>query len=242
MNILINYAMPLLLFLVNIKQKSHETNVNQLRSSLIHKISEFDNTIAKHEVSQCERLAARYCLCTSIDEAIHKTQSNIASEWSHQTLLSLLHNDTWGGERFYTIINVMLQTPSQYLQLIEFCYVLLSLGFEGMYFADNSHHRESLRQKLFQVINNKHPKITRALSQQKPTLNKNHYYHAKQKVYKISLLTCLFCCFMLFSIFNIIGYRYTSNTLTTLSHLAKESPITAYSQLINRPIINYNET
>ncbi len=240
MNILINHAMPLLLFISNINQNVKADSIDRLQYQLINKLSEFDSNTVKFGIGERERLAARYCICTCIDEAIHKSHSEIATQWGGQTLLSILHNDTCGGERFYIIIDVILQTPTQYFNLIELCYVLLSLGFEGMYFSNNQHHCEAIRQKLFRIINHKHPKLSRSLSYHRPKTNYSKAILTRKKIYQLCSMGVVTLYTVIFIFYNIIGYKDIHNTIKKLSSLSHESPIITYSQLLNRSVINHD--
>ena len=70
-------------------------------------------------------LAARYVLCTFLDEIVLGTPWGSESVWSTQSLLSSFHNETWGGEKFFLILDSMLQDPAGNINLIELMYVCL---------------------------------------------------------------------------------------------------------------------
>ncbi|WP_169735252.1 type IVB secretion system protein IcmH/DotU, partial [Burkholderia cepacia] len=43
------------------------------------------------------------------------------------------HNETWGGEKFFTVLARMQMEPEKYHHVLEFKYLCLCLGFQGKY-------------------------------------------------------------------------------------------------------------
>jgi len=76
-------------------------------------------------------LASRYVLCTLLDEIVLATPWGNQSAWTSQTLLNAFHNEGWGGEKFFLILDRLLQEPHKNVDLLELQYVCLALGFEG---------------------------------------------------------------------------------------------------------------
>jgi type VI secretion system protein ImpK len=48
-------------------------------------------------------------------------------------LLSVNHSETWGGEKFFTVLSRMMMDPARYRDVLEFKYLCLCLGFKGKY-------------------------------------------------------------------------------------------------------------
>jgi len=88
------------------------------------------------------------------------------SNWGHHSLLIQFHNEAWGGERFFQIIDRLKQHLAQNLNLLELAYMCLSLGFEGRYRIAGSGMREieQLRQELYLLITRLKGDSERALS------------------------------------------------------------------------------
>lgn len=55
------------------------------------------------------------------------------SKWSEYSLLAIYHQETWGGEKFFVIIERLMMEPQRYLDIIEFLYLCMVLGYEGKY-------------------------------------------------------------------------------------------------------------
>jgi type VI secretion system protein ImpK len=68
-----------------------------------------------------------------IDEAVVTTSWGSQSDWSKMSLLSSFHNETFGGEKFFQLLERMSRDPFKHLAMLELMYLCLSLGFEGKY-------------------------------------------------------------------------------------------------------------
>lgn len=151
-NPLIVAAMPLLLLLIQIKKSNNHSEPAYLQQQLIKEINYFEEKTRIAGCSTQHVLAARYCLTTVIDEFILLTDWSSNSIWVKQSLLSTLHKETWGGERFFIIIEKMSKQPKENLIVLEFLYILLSFGFEGKYYNQAESIREDIKYRLFSLI------------------------------------------------------------------------------------------
>lgn len=150
-NSLLIAAMPLLTFIQNIRSAKYCEDINKLQMNLIAQIEQFERDVQLFGYDQRTLLAARYCLCTALDEAVLNTEWGINSMWVQQSLLALLHNETSGGQRFYIILKKLSENAENNLDILELLYFILSLGFEGKYYNDNV-KCELIRDNLFQTI------------------------------------------------------------------------------------------
>src|SRR5690606_10844082 len=51
--------------------------------------------------------------------------------WGQQSMVATFHRETVGGDRFYDLLARLEQDPANNIDLLEFLYMCLSLGFEG---------------------------------------------------------------------------------------------------------------
>ncbi|MDP0699606.1 type IVB secretion system protein IcmH/DotU, partial [Klebsiella pneumoniae] len=72
-------------------------------------------------------------LCTFIDETALGLGWNQDNGWVKQSLLVHFHNESWGGEKVCVLIERLLGEPKRYLDLLEFIYLCLCLGYRGHY-------------------------------------------------------------------------------------------------------------
>ncbi|MCL1985686.1 MAG: type IVB secretion system protein IcmH/DotU [Betaproteobacteria bacterium] len=154
LNPLVNAAAKLLTDMILLRDGKIE-ELETLRTRLEAEVRGFTAQAQALGVSEAQMTAARYVLCTALDESI--TGSNIpdaGDSWSPRSLLSTFHNETWGGERFFMVLEKTMQQPASNLYILELLYLLLSFGFEGKYRVEDrgSLAVEALREQLYRQI------------------------------------------------------------------------------------------
>jgi type VI secretion system protein ImpK len=132
LNPLVQAAHPLLEmgFLLRHARQQPPMPLEELRTELIGMVRDFVNACASVDTESVA--AARYCLCTFVDEAIGATAWG-GQAWSTRSLLVLFHGETSGGERLFTILHKLSQNPAANIDALELLYVMLALGMEGRY-------------------------------------------------------------------------------------------------------------
>ena len=78
-------------------------------------------------------ISFRYILCTFIDEAALGNGWSNKNEWIKQSLLVHFHNEAWGGEKVFILLERLIREPKRYQDLLEFLWICFSLGFRGRY-------------------------------------------------------------------------------------------------------------
>lgn len=184
-NPLLEAASPLILLFIQLRYTQTVADVNQLRKNIVTEINIFANQAKASYCSPHLILAARYCLCTAFDEAILLTSWGSQSGWAQQSLLSLIHRETWGGERFFIILEKMAAEPKKNLLILELLYLLLSLGFEGKYYNEDRMLRDELLHRLYQLISHYHADEGKDLSPGLEILKKDQL----KKIKKFSCLS-----------------------------------------------------
>ena len=76
--------------------------------------------------------AARYALCTLLDETIAGTAWG-SGVWGTRSLLVAFHNEASGGEKVFLILQRLSQNAGANIDLLELIYLCLALGLEGRY-------------------------------------------------------------------------------------------------------------
>jgi type VI secretion system protein ImpK len=128
--------------------------LESLRARLEAEIRGFESQAMASEIDNSQALAARYVLCTALDESVSTSPKGAGGGWSCKALLSTFHNETRGGEKFFLILDRCMQQPARNLYLLELLYLLLSLGFEGRYKLKSRGpiELETLRERIFRQI------------------------------------------------------------------------------------------
>lgn len=163
LNPLVNYAGRLLIEIVHLRSVGSEgasgqgeawSGLEELRRRLEAEIRCFEAQALGAEIDHSQVLAAKYVLCTALDESVSTSPMGSGGEWSRQALLSTFHNETWGGEKFFQIVERCMQQPARNLYLLELIYLLLSLGFEGRYKLQSRGviELELLRERIYRQV------------------------------------------------------------------------------------------
>ncbi|OGT49451.1 MAG: hypothetical protein A3F17_02745 [Gammaproteobacteria bacterium RIFCSPHIGHO2_12_FULL_41_15] len=227
-NKLCRLTTPLMTLMTQIRHTEQQHNIVKLRAQIAEEIEQFQESALKEGYSQKTLLMARYCLCTAIDEAVLKQSWGKDSVWSEQTLLSLFHKETWGGERFYILLDHMAKNPKDNNDFLEFAYTLLSLGFEGKFYEQLLTVREEIRNRIFYRIRNARTKPDRQLCQH---WHDQAIIESKTKnTTQLKRITVMSISLFMFSmiIFNSMTYSKANDVLKKLHTMATTSPVTTY--------------
>ena len=166
LNPLVNAAAALLTVYQKTCQAINHSDVGGLYQRLVNEVRTFETNAQQQGIPSEVILSARYVLCTALDEAVLNTPWGSESPWGQRTLLTVFHNETFGGEKFYLILDRMRATPAENIDILELMYILLSLGFEGKYrLSDRGRDTiEQIRDELFRIIRNYRGEYERDLS------------------------------------------------------------------------------
>jgi type VI secretion system protein ImpK len=135
-NPILQAAVPLLVLAGRLRGQIANADVDNLQRQCVQAVRDFEDRCRRASVPDADVLAARYALCTVLDEAVLNTPWGAQSGWAGQSLLVTFHREAQGGEKFFQLLERLLGEPQRYLALLELWYVCLSLGFEGRYRLD----------------------------------------------------------------------------------------------------------
>ncbi|RXJ87626.1 type IVB secretion system protein IcmH/DotU [Arcobacter sp. CECT 8985] len=154
-NPIISASIPIFEYIYTLNSKDDEyLDINNVRENFVTKINQFQEKANEFEIAETEVLVTRYILCTFVDEMVNSTYFGKQHDWANNSLLSIFHNETYGGENFFHLMDKFLKTPAKYIHILEFMYVCLSLGFEGKYRVVNRGQIElnNIKDSLFKQI------------------------------------------------------------------------------------------
>jgi type VI secretion system protein ImpK len=153
-NPLVQAAVPLLVLAGRLRGQIANADVESVRRQCIQEVRAFEDRMRQANVPSEDVLAARYALCTAIDEAVLNTPWGAQSGWAAQSLLVTFHREAQGGEKFFQILDRLLTEPQRYLGVLELYYVCLAVGFEGRYRLDErgAQRLADIRRDLYQRI------------------------------------------------------------------------------------------
>ena len=132
-NPFITAASPLLKSVIQLDKISQTNDMDEIREELLHKINTYSESANKYGIEENEILVTSYIICTFADEFINTTFLDTNNNWSNNSLLSTFHNETYGGENFFHLLDKFLKAPAKYIHILELMYICLALEFEGKY-------------------------------------------------------------------------------------------------------------
>jgi len=168
LNPLVQAAAPLLTAAPRLRAMVRHPNPQALRASLAESVKRFETAARAQNLPNDQIVAARYVLCTLLDESASSTPWGGSGAWSSQSLLVQFHNEAWGGEKVFQLLTRLAENPAQHRNLLELVYVTLSLGFEGRYrVLDNGKAQlDSVRERLAQIVRQQAGPAEKTLSTQ----------------------------------------------------------------------------
>lgn len=129
---LVAAATPLLLIVAQLRM-INSADIGVLHRGIVEQIRCFEERAAKDQAGGSDVTVARYVMCALLDEAVMTTRWGGESAWSDNSLLNQFHNETWGGEKVFQILERVRVTPAKYLALLKLINICLLMGFEGKY-------------------------------------------------------------------------------------------------------------
>ena len=165
-NPLVAAAAPILTLCAQLRYGAQQPNLEQLHQRVIREIRVFEEQTRTAGLEEKEARMARYALCATIDDIVLNTPWGHGSAWSKTTMVLTFYNETYGGKRFFEILDRLERAPANSIDVLELMYVCLSLGFEGELRIDprgaNEHAR--IREGLYRLIRQHRGEFERELS------------------------------------------------------------------------------
>ena len=142
-----------LLGLVPLLRQTRHPDPAGLRETLAQAIMQFQARAGAAGLPHEQVIAARYALCTFLDEAAAHTPWG-EKVWAQRSLLVQFHNEAWGGEKFFQLLGRVAERPAQQRDLLELFQLILALGFEGRYrvLENGRAQLAGVRERLAQMI------------------------------------------------------------------------------------------
>jgi type VI secretion system protein ImpK len=204
-NPLIDTATPLLGLALRVRQLTECDNIEAIYDQTVEEIKTIELELTELGYEHALLMAYRYILCTFLDESIMGTSWGASTIWAEHSLLSRFHNETWGGEKVFTILKRLEDDPEHYKSLLEFIYQCLVLGFEGKYrvIESGTLDREKVINQLHKLLNQNREKDSIYL-----TKTTEHVAHSKYTLSKQIPLWSIFASFIVLWVGVFLGYSY----------------------------------
>lgn len=133
-NIMLSEAGPVLALAAGIRSGRVRTGMPQFHREAVAAITNFERAVAPH-YSEETRQRAKYALCATIDDIAQNLPGlgTDGAEWARRALVVHFFQESIGGDRFWQLVDDMLRTPSDNLDIIELYHACLAAGFEGRF-------------------------------------------------------------------------------------------------------------
>ncbi|WP_313170758.1 type IVB secretion system protein IcmH/DotU [Massilia oculi] len=153
LNPLARAAAALLELVVPLRTLATAPDLASLRAQLTDAVRRFESDARDARIDAETIAAARYALCTLVDETISSTPWG-GGVWGRRSLLVEFHNEAWGGEKFFLVLQRLSADPRRHLDVLELMYLCLALGLEGRYRVLERGHDQLalLRERLLALI------------------------------------------------------------------------------------------
>lgn len=141
-------------------------SLHKLQKELITEINAFQETAKAQGYSSEYILVSRYAVCATIDDIITHTTWGGEGQWDNYSVLTAFNQETLQSDRFFLILERIIKDPRLYIDVMEFMYICLSLGYKGNYrtSADDNHQLEKITDSLYRHIRSYHGDFTKVLS------------------------------------------------------------------------------
>lgn len=162
-NRLMACALPLLNAVREIRAMRTAPDPELLRARLGEAVRRFEQHASAAGIDPRHVIAARYTLCTALDEAIGATSWGGSSGWSRRTLLVAFHDEAYGGDKVYRLVARLAEDPRGNLEVLEVIHAAMALGFLGRLRADPA-QADVWRDRLARLIREARGPFERELS------------------------------------------------------------------------------
>lgn len=166
MNTLNACAATLFSLISRIRNRAQHMDADKLRQSVIAEVRGFENRALQAGIEAQTVKVARYALCATLDDVVLNTPWGGQSSWAVQSMVATFHRETVGGDRFYDLLARLEQAPGPNIDLLEFLYMCLSLGFEGRLRVEQggTDKHLNIRNGLSRIIRGQRGPVERDLS------------------------------------------------------------------------------
>jgi type VI secretion system protein ImpK len=163
-NPLLIAAGPLLSLVPQLRATTSHTDRPGLQRQLLGLIAEFEERARASGVSRPQVTAARYLLCTFIDEVIAATPWGAHPPPGVRGLLQEFHEDESGADKAFELLEHLGADVQANAPLLELFYVCITLGFEGRYAQQPNGRAEldALAARLLEKVRPAQPMVASA--------------------------------------------------------------------------------
>jgi type VI secretion system protein ImpK len=227
LNAMIDAATPLLGMVLRLKEMENQPLPDKLYQQVVADIRATEQFLQTKGYEPGAIVSFRYVLCTFIDETALGHGWNTQNDWLQQSLLVHFHNETWGGEKVYVLLERLMGEPKRYQDLLEFMYLCFCLGYRGRYKVAlrNSDEFERLFSRLHHQLHQLRGEAPATVLHQKPGRLGGHYQLIRRLSIKHVLWGGVGLLVVIYLFYALNLHAQSQDILQQLNNLlSKESP------------------
>lgn len=223
-NPMVDAAMPLLGLVMRLRSVDQMDNIDEVHTQVQTQVSNILEEMRQHAYEPAHLLAYSYALCLHLDEAVMSRSWGKKCRWSHEPLLSIFHHETWGGEKFFTVLSRMMQEPKRYQHVLEFMYLCLCLGLKGKYAIapKGDDALQALINKLYSAIRELRGPVPEQLCQPLSNVAPRNYRMNRQWPWWSPLLLCSAVMAAVYGLYSYRLHVITNEVLTSLGGILQQ--------------------
>ena len=162
LNPLVEAANPILAAVPQVRHALRHPDPVGLRARLREQVDGFVRSAVAAGIAEDQMKKARFALCALLDDSAAATPWGHA--WAGKGVVAEVEGQPYGGDKFFTLLEEMLAAPEGELEVLEFFYACLALGFEGKYRSGDRQGLLETRTKLYGFIEQRKGKMSTELS------------------------------------------------------------------------------
>lgn len=208
-NPLVTAAHPLLSLIDRIQLSRAIKTSSDFYSNLQYELNVFKNRALSEGYDEETIFISHFLLTATLNEILVNYNANDSFKQLMPPGNEAEHLNDDPNEKFFQIIDKIIDKPDHYLDLLELIYLCLSLGFEGKYKGKDNDELKSIVEKLYQTIDKHRSHHTKQLFEDVPEDEPRSSYASKWVVWTSSFIVAaaiMFC----------ISNWYLDQTILTL--------------------------
>ncbi len=128
---ILNFYIPVFEVITSIQHEPEKhTDYNCMKEFILNKLDYAVRETEQYGLSEKECDAAFYAIVVMLDETVMCSELKFKREWCDNPLQLHFFGHFTGGQRFYSLLDELIETKSSALYIFLFC---LLLGFRGQY-------------------------------------------------------------------------------------------------------------
>jgi len=228
LNPLVDSAGYLFSILGKLKKISAYRQLGSLQQQLIREIHSFQKNIQHHGYNAEYTLICQYIICAAFDDILSNTAWGGQGQWDNFSLLKAFKQEQDHHHKFFNILEHAVKDPALYIDLMEFIYICLSLGYKGPYRATEYNHYqlEQITHNLYKHIRAYRGNANRTLSPVPLKPNKSIRKSTSQGYGSLLTMAIVTACIVM-ATFVSLGYLMDVISNESLESIAQVKPQTS---------------